>query len=139
MAKSKYFDKRSLTLAQQKYYMSVDYPAFTAHMARNAIEWIGSVTPTTMSETYEVRISYKIPDRPEVTVLSPELKLASGYNHLPHTFPPDWKRLCLYMAEDWNPQNPVNWIVPWIAVWLYFYEIWRLTGTWLGEGHEPTR
>jgi hypothetical protein len=138
MAKTSYFDKRRLTLAQQSYYMSVDYPGFTARNIKTAIEWVGSITPTPMSGTYLVRIYYKIPDRPEVTVLSPELSIAPGHKHLPHTFPPDWKKLCLYMSPDWNAQKPVNWIVPWIALWLYFYEIWRLTGAWLGEGHEPS-
>jgi hypothetical protein len=137
MARNRYFDRRDLTLVQQAYYMSVDYPGFVGRMMKNAIEWVGSVKPTPMSDTYLIRIYYKIPDRPEVIVLSPELQVASGHHHLPHTFPPEWKRLCLHMSPDWNSQKPVNWIVPWIALWLYFYEIWRVTSVWLGEGHEP--
>ena len=138
MAKSKYFNARSLTLVKQAYYMSVDYPGFAARRQGNAIEWVGGVKPTPMSDTYTVRISYEISDRPVVTVIDPELPIAPGHKHLPHTFPPDWKELCLHMSPDWNSEKPVNWIIPWIALWLYFYEIWRLTGIWLGEGHEPS-
>jgi hypothetical protein len=25
-------------------------------------------------------------------------------------------------------------IVPWLALWLFYYEIWRITGKWLGKG-----
>jgi hypothetical protein len=117
--------------------MSLDYPEFEVRKSRKAVEWIGSITPTPTSDRYLVRIYYKIPKRPEVTVISPQLKFAPGHNRLPHTFPPDWKHLCLYMVPDWNPEKPMNWIVPWISLWLYFYEAWRLTGLWLGEGHEP--
>lgn len=138
MARTKSFRKQNLTLIQQKYYMGVGYPEFRANLGKNSIEWIGAVTPTLMSDTYTVRIFYRIPKRPEVTVLSPELRLATGQEHLPHTFPPEWKRLCLHMAPDWNSEKPVSWLVPWISLWLYFYEVWRLTGEWFGEGHQPS-
>ena len=28
-------------------------------------------------------------------------------------------------------------IVPWIAEWLSYYELWHATGEWLGGGTEP--
>jgi hypothetical protein len=28
-------------------------------------------------------------------------------------------------------------IIGWIALWLYYYEVWLITGNWLGGGHEP--
>ena len=27
-------------------------------------------------------------------------------------------------------------IVPWIALWLYYYEVWHATGSWLGRAHQ---
>jgi hypothetical protein len=30
-----------------------------------------------------------------------------------------------------------EYIVPWISLWLFFYETWLITGEWLGGGHEP--
>ena len=28
-------------------------------------------------------------------------------------------------------------IVPWLALWLYYYELSLALGKWLGGGHEP--
>ena len=29
-------------------------------------------------------------------------------------------------------------IVPWLSLWLFYYEVWRATGTWYGGGTHPT-
>ena len=26
--------------------------------------------------------------------------------------------------------------MPWVSLWLFFYEIWVVTGEWLGGGHD---
>ena len=31
----------------------------------------------------------------------------------------------------------IDTIIPWTQEWLYFYEIWLLTGEWRGGGHTP--
>ncbi len=50
----------------------------------------------------------------------------------------DQKRLCLYLPGQWSGEKPIAvTIVPWASVWLYFYEVWRATGEWLGGGVEP--
>lgn len=118
--------------------MSVAFPVFRAKKFSNVVEWIGLVTPSALSDTYKVKVRYKIPDRPEVTVLSPTLRLAEGKKKLPHVFPPDWTNLCLHLSGEWSPDKPIVWIIPWISFWLYFYETWLITGEWLGEGHEPS-
>lgn len=52
--------------------------------------------------------------------------------------------LCLYYPKDkeWNIYQPIgDYILPWAAEWLYYYEIWAITGTWLGpqvQHDEPT-
>lgn len=117
--------------------MSTSFPAFTPRKFSNVVEWVGPMKPSTLSDTYRVKVRYKIPDRPEVTVLSPTLRLAEGKKKLPHVFPPDWTNLCLHLSEEWSPDKPVAWIIPWISFWLYFYEAWVVTGEWFGEGHEP--
>jgi len=32
-----------------------------------------------------------------------------------------------------------NNIMPWISEWLYYYEIWPVTGEWYGGGIHPGR
>jgi hypothetical protein len=29
-------------------------------------------------------------------------------------------------------------VVPWISEWLIYYELWLVTGRWLGGGHTST-
>jgi hypothetical protein len=32
-----------------------------------------------------------------------------------------------------------DYIIPWISCWLYFYEVWLATGTWIGGGTHPEK
>jgi hypothetical protein len=43
--------------------------------------------------------------------------------------------LCLYDWREmpWRTEMKIHeTIIPWTAEWLVFYEIWKLTGSWLG-------
>ena len=45
--------------------------------------------------------------------------------------------LCLYYPEyqEWNYRD--SWaetLIPWTSLWLFYYEIWKETGNWLGGG-----
>jgi hypothetical protein len=54
----------------------------------------------------------------------------------------DQERLCLYRPHrrEWTPAMMIaNTIIPWISEWLYFYELWLVTGEWLGGGEHPSR
>jgi len=45
------------------------------------------------------------------------------------------RSLCLYFPEDdqWKISDDVHKkIIPWVAEWLVFYELYLLTGRWLG-------
>lgn len=48
-------------------------------------------------------------------------------------------QLCLYMpgTNEWNDEMLIaDTFIPWATEWLYYYEIWRMTGKWLGGGHD---
>ena len=54
---------------------------------------------------------------------------------LPHMY--DQKTLCLYYpaAREWRPDQLIaTTIVPWTTTWLFFYEVWCMTGEWRGGG-----
>ncbi|PYJ64114.1 MAG: hypothetical protein DME24_00075 [Verrucomicrobia bacterium] len=63
-------------------------------------------------------------------VIEPKIEFTPGV-HMYHN-----DTLCLY---DWRAQPwQKNWhlhqtIIPWMAEWLVFYELWLLTGKWLGK------
>tara|TARA_R110001592_G_scaffold22786_1_gene90291 strand:+ start:2225 stop:2686 length:462 start_codon:yes stop_codon:yes gene_type:complete len=110
-------------------------PNGESKVSRGRLLWEGYLTPTPLSQTYKVRIRYRPGDTPDVQVLEPKLR-TSDHENLPHIYPGD--RLCLYYPGEWNGSEQIGeTIIPWVAEWLYHYEIWRATGTWSGGGEHP--
>lgn len=126
------------TLAEQSHSLLEAYPQFSVvHSNLNEIIWQGSLQPTELSLCYTVKILYRRNDKQKlkVWVISPALKAREGESKIPHMYEQD--RLCLYypQAREWTPRKWIHkTIVPWICEWLYYYEIWHVTGEWLGGG-----
>lgn len=93
--------------------------------------------PTPMSRHYSINIDYNLGVSPEVRVVTPKLQLHPEAEELPHTFPGD--KLCLHLPGEWSPAMHIaKTTVPWTSEWLFYYEIWLITGNWHGGGHgEP--
>jgi len=117
--------------------MQAKFPNFRAASNRGKwVQWTGPLKPTAISVTYTVQITYEMPNRPEIRVLSPELKPRLDCDRIPHVFSEN--KLCVHQAHEWSGRKILAMtIVPWISAWLYFYEIWYATGLWLGEGTHP--
>jgi hypothetical protein len=89
----------------------------------------GSVRPTETSAAYRVELVYKPWNSPEVRILDPEIN-PEGKLHF-------YKNgtLCLY---DWREQpwqkkwHLADTVIPWTAEWVMYYELYLLTGKWLG-------
>lgn len=99
--------------------------------------WLGTLTPTEYTDSYEVLIDYEGRAAPLVYVARPRLQLAND-QPLEHVY--SWNTLCLYLGRrQWNPSFLIaDTIVPWASEWLLFYELWLATGgEWLGEGKHP--
>lgn len=93
----------------------------------------GDVQPTPASNVYRTRIEYRMMYRPKV-IISPPLVRLDPDKKIPHSFADD--RPCLYLNE-WNSRMLIGTsIVPWLMLWLSFYESWQFTGIWQGSGHE---
>jgi len=87
------------------------------------------------SQIYKIKIVDKGGAFPRVYVLKP--KLVKGTPHLYSD-----GSLCLFYPKDfsWSKKSLIGeTIVPWTALWLYFYELWLKTGNWYGESveHKP--
>jgi hypothetical protein len=135
---SSYVTQKALTLGQQVLRMASQYPRFASQMRRGTVNWTGTLNPTEMSAEYRIRIGYTLGSRPEVTALDPQLRRRPDGERIPHTFPSG--NLCLYqpLYGEWLPTMFVaDTIVPWAALWLYYYEVWQATGEWLGGGEHP--
>ena len=62
----------------------------------------------------------------------------AGEDDIPHTYGNE--RPCFFDPKnDWRPDMKIAvTIIPWLSLWLFYYEVWRATGTWYGGGTHPT-
>ena len=134
------YKKMFVPIADQIIAMRKDFPNFVAEWDKNIVVWTGNLQPTPLSKNYSVRIVYSLGmDGPEVTVLSPKLVNRKGES-IPHVYPGN--KLCLYRPKkkEWTKEKLISkTIIPWTALWLYYYELWHTTGEWLGGGEHPTK
>lgn len=113
------------------------HPQFSVSVTARRAVWIGEVRPSALSESYRVQVVYEQGRRPRISVLSPKLRRREDDRPIPHTYPGDF--LCLYFppAREWHPNKFIaETIIPWISLWLFYYEGWLATGEWLGGGIE---
>ncbi len=137
MAPGRYVQQGQLTPAQQAYFLKLAFPGFQIITARHRLVCLGALQPSPTSDRYTIELEYRVPTRPSVRVVRPKLRLAAGHAKLPHVF--EDNDLCLYLTGEWRPDLKISeYVIPWISFWLFFYEVWLLTGEWLGGGHEPT-
>ncbi len=86
-----------------------------------------------------MRLTYRIGDPPKVWVCEPRIVAFRGPNEpVPHVYDRDHDpRPCLYYPNDreWRSDKLLaTTVLPWLLLWLAFYEVWLATGVWLGEG-----
>jgi hypothetical protein len=121
-----------LTLGLQLVALKQLYPSGNGFIAQSQLVWRSLLTPSPLSQTYEVDVRYKLGESPKVYVLNPRLQERNG-EKAPHIFPGGY--LCLYYPKhkEWEPSMYLsNTIVPWTVEWLLHYEIWLATGEWCG-------
>ena len=107
---------------------------------RGELAWDFAATPSPLGRTYEVHIRYQQTGTPEVTVRSPNLNALAEGRDLPHVY--SWKpvRLCLYDpgSGEWSPEKSIaDTIVPWVYLWLFYFEDWLFSNEWQGGGRHP--
>ncbi|NLI92701.1 MAG: hypothetical protein GX434_10990 [Peptococcaceae bacterium] len=128
------YKKKVVTIAGQREAMLNAYPEFKCTWDKNNISWIGEIRPTPISDSYKICIFYSLEIPPKVKVLSPSLKTFNN-QPIPHMY--HQKELCLFYPpkKEWTRQDLIaETIIPWTSEWLYFYEVWQVTGEWNGEG-----
>lgn len=131
------------TLAEQAVKLRALQPLSTTKFdqAGNRLVWVGNLRPTELSASYRVRIVVQRSNSmiPNVFVETPELKDRNG-EQVPHLYDRQRAKLCLWYpgrgewaAHMWIADS----VLLWAAEWLFFYEVWRATGDWLGGGEHP--
>lgn len=132
---------RPLTAAQQYLCLSNNpICAGAGWLHAGQLQWFYRTSPTPLSRDYGVRIEYRQGATPQVFVDDPELALITGGRRLPHVYDQRPARLCLYLprAYEWEPWMRIDQtIVPWAALWLFYFEEWLTTNDWKGGGEHP--
>ncbi len=122
-----------INLALQKVHVQRRFPDFSARLRNGHVIWRGSLQPRDISPIYLVEIFYKWNKIPKVNVISPSVP-----EDAPHRYHDG--RLCLYWPKEWSWRQDkiiAEYVIPWTASWLYYYELWLDTGKWLGpSSHE---
>lgn len=99
-------------------------------------ELILRLQPTESSIIYTIRLTAKQGSTVvSVYVIEPAIKKNENGKRVPHLYQDS--SLCLYYPPNKEWVYTDSWaetIVPWTALWLYYYELWQATGKWLGGG-----
>lgn len=133
--------RRALTLAQQHFALRhCRAVRGQGNVDRQRLIWNFDAQPTPLSRRYRIRLTYARGGTPVIVVLEPDLLELSDGRRPPHIYsvgPP--VKLCLYLpGREWSSkQFLATTIVPWVYLWLFFFEHWLLTGEWCGGGEHP--
>ncbi len=130
---------REKKLSEQIAYMKTKFPQFlTKFTSPSSMKVEGALRPSARSCLYEFVLKYKLSGMPNVTIVSPKLELNTKGEKVPHLYSSG--NLCLYRPkykEFKKSDFLADTIIPWTALWLYYYELWHTTGEWLGGGEHP--
>lgn len=114
------------------------FPNFKARRKKKKldIEFTGTLDVKAGWPQYTVSVRYQGDLPPIVKILSPTL-----VDEPPHFYKVA-KEPCLYKPKNfkWDKTKLIaTTILPWLAGWIYFYEIWLKKGKWLGPEAEHDR
>jgi hypothetical protein len=134
----------TLGLHEQAAWMRREHPGFNTRIESGRLVTRGVVQPSELHNAYQVRVEYRVWDPPKAMVEEPKLQRREPDERIPHTYqdPDDTERPCLYLPQngEWSPDKKLALtVIPWLSVWFIFYETWRVTGEWLGDGVHPTQ
>ena len=97
--------------------------------------------PTSLSRIYKVLIISIEGYSPHAYILSPSLnELKETKLSIPHLYDSKRFRLCLHYphTNDYKCNEEIGQqYIPWIKLWLYYFEEWLCSKEWKGGGVEP--
>ncbi len=106
--------------------------------------WEFDLKPTPLGDTYRALIIHHIEmGSPNIYILSSNIFNFSKEKKvdIPHLYDYERIKLCLYHPSygEWSLKSkPCSTIIPWIYMWLNYYEMWLFSGKWEGGGEHPS-
>lgn len=104
------------------------------------LQWDYETQPTPISRTYKIRIRYRLEESPKIFVIAPDLQELAEGRQIPHLYDQSRQRLCLYLPRmgEWNTTKWLSdTVIPWVNLWLFYFEDWLQTNEWRGGGEHP--
>jgi hypothetical protein len=133
---------RTLGIRDQAAWMRSRYPAFRCDINGGLLVCSGPLQPGPMNRNYDVEIRYRVGTWPKAYVPGDQLQPIEPDGKIPHTYGPTEPCLFYPSRESWRSDMKLSHtVIPWLSLWLMFYETWRATGDWHGGGisHGETR
>lgn len=138
------FYSKPKNLAEQLIRLKRKYKPLNYTIENNCLFWQQKVKPTELSKEYTITLVYD-GKFPKVYLLNQGImkKKDEKIKHCLHSKYIDdnneYVEICLFYPEykEWTRDMFIaDTIIPWAIEWLYYFELWRLTGQWLGGGIE---
>jgi hypothetical protein len=135
---------RTFGIHEQRAWMNRTHPDFRCEIRAGLLVCRGIIRPTPLNSPYRVRIEYRTGEPPLAWVEEPRLRRLNPDEPIPHTYagdgPGEDDRPCLYLpgSGEWSSDKKLALtVVPWLSLWLFYYESWLATGEWQGGGVHP--
>jgi hypothetical protein len=132
---------RNLSAAQQYLALrSSPISEGSGSLGRGRLVWTWQVAPSALSRLYTLKLLFKEGGSPKVFVEEPDLVALAEGRKIPHLYSEAPVKLCLYLpgSGEWHSGLLIaKTIIPWAALWLYFFEEWLISDEWKGGGQHP--
>ncbi len=126
---------KTLGIREQAAWMRSRNPQFRCEITEGLLTCRGPLKPGPMNATYHVVIQYRVGTWPRVLLPGDQIRPLETGGKIPHTYGPGKPCLFYPSRASWRSDMKLSHtIVPWLSLWLTFYEMWRVTGEWYGGG-----
>jgi hypothetical protein len=131
---------RTLGIHEQSAWVRSRFPGFQCTIEAGLLVCRGRIQPSPMCSTYDVEVHYRTGTWPKAFVLDPKLQPLEPGGRIPHSY--GNARPCLFYPSRhaWRSDMKLaDTVIPWLSLWMAFYEMWHATGEWYGGGisHGP--
>jgi len=141
MRKRRITERKVRTPHAQVQRMKKRWTKFALEIKSDLCIWRGSVRPVQADYLITVLWDFKLRTPPYVALLDPKIapREEGQWEYIPHLCynddTPQNSTLCLFDPDgkEWDKTMLIaDYTIPWACDWIKYYELWHLTGEWLG-------